>query len=202
MLEFPRYVLDGLRQPMEDGRVVLSRAMMSVCYPARFTLIGATNPCPCGRIGDPVGSCSCSPADVERYSRRMSGPLADRIDMHVSVRAVALRDLSSDAVGESSDAVRVRVCAARNRQSERFACLPGVSCNADASGSWIDRNGSIMNQARELLNTAATSLSLSARGFHRVLKVARTIADIDESPVVSCEHVAEALRYRSPAIAQ
>jgi magnesium chelatase family protein len=199
MLEFPRYVLDGLRQPMEDGKVVLSRAITSVTYPARFTLVGATNPCPCGRIGDPTGSCACSPADVERYSRRMSGPLADRIDMHVAVGAVALADLSSAEKGESNHSIRARVGAARSSQSVRYSRFQEVECNAHASGRWIDTHGRVDGDARELLQTAAVSLSLSARGYHRVLKVARTIADLDDSVTVARPHVAEALRYRSPS---
>ncbi|MEO7368989.1 MAG: YifB family Mg chelatase-like AAA ATPase, partial [Gemmatimonadaceae bacterium] len=196
MLEFPRSVLEGLRQPMEDGKVVISRATMSVPFPARFTLVGATNPCPCGRLGDPTGKCTCSPSDVERYSSRLSGPLNDRIDMHVAVGAVPLSDLSSCASGESSSVVRTRVDAARSRQASRFGRLRGIECNAHSPGRWIDSHGNIETAARTLLQKAAGSLSLSARGYHRVLKVARTIADIDEDETVTERHVAEALRYR------
>ena len=199
MLEFPRSVLEGLRQPMEDGRVVISRVAMSVPYPARFTLVGATNPCPCGRAGDPTGTCTCSPSDIERYSNRMSGPLADRIDMHVPVGAVALTDLSADISEESSSAVRARVESARAIQTDRFSRLNGVRCNAHTPGRWIDSHGHIELNARSLLQKAAQSLALSARGYHRVLKVARTIADIDSSKVVSEHHVSEALRYRPAA---
>lgn len=196
MLEFPRSVLDGLRQPMEDGRVVISRVSRSVRFPAKFTLVGATNPCPCGRLGDPAGVCTCSVADVERYAGRMSGPLADRIDMHVTVGAVALRDLSAATGGESSASTRLRVAAARERQLKRFAKMRGITCNAHANGRWIDANGGIETDSRSMLHAAATSLSLSARGYHRVLKVARTIADLDESATVGAAHVAEALRFR------
>ncbi|MGH9422221.1 MAG: ATP-binding protein, partial [Thermoanaerobaculia bacterium] len=199
MLEFPRSVLEGLRQPMEDGRVVISRAAMSVPYPARFTLVGATNPCPCGRTGDPAGTCTCSPADIERYSSRMSGPLADRIDMHVPVGAVSLTDLSADASEEPSSAVRTRVDSARATQTDRFSRLKGVRCNAHAPGRWIDSHGNVELNARSLLQKAAQSLALSARGYHRVLKVSRTIADIDSSKVISERHVSEALRYRPAA---
>lgn len=199
MLEFPRSVLEGLRQPMEDGKVVISRATMSVPFPARFTLVGASNPCPCGRLGDPTGKCTCSPSDVERYSSRMSGPLNDRIDMHVAVGAVPLNDLSSSAPGESSTVVRCRVDCARERQAQRFTRLRGVECNAHAPGRWIDSHGCIETAARSLLQKAAGSLSLSARGYHRVLKVARTIADIDQDDAVTERHVAEALRYRPVA---
>lgn len=196
MLEFPRSVLDGLRQPMEDGQVVISRAAASVRFPARFALVGATNPCPCGRFGDPAGTCRCSPSDIDRYVGRLSGPLSDRIDMHVSIGPVALRELSSEPNGESSTAIRSRVSAARAAQQRRFARLRGVSSNAHAPGRWIDGNGSIVAEARRLLQEAAAPLSLSARGYHRVLKVARTIADLDVSSTVEPAHVAEALRYR------
>src|SRR5882762_705978 len=196
MLEFPRHVLDGLRQPMEDGRVVIARASQAVTYPARFTLIGASNPCPCGRAADPLGVCTCSVADIERYNARISGPLADRIDMHVTVGAVALRDLSAAANGDSSPSIRVRVEHARARQRKRFARKPGVSCNAFAVGRWLDANTPIRAEARTLLQTAAERLSLSARGYHRVLKVARTIADLEDVSEIAPAHIAEALRYR------
>lgn len=196
MLEFPRHVLDGLRQPMEDARVVIARASQSVTYPARFTLIGASNPCPCGRAADPLGGCRCSATDVERYNARISGPLADRIDMHVTVGAVALRDLSGAGNGDSSPSIRSRVERARAAQRKRFAKRPGVSCNAYAVGRWLDANTPVHADARTLLQSAAERLGLSARGYHRVLKVARTIADLDDVTEVAPAHVAEALRYR------
>jgi magnesium chelatase family protein len=200
MLEFPRSVLDGMRQPMEDGHVVISRAATTVRFPARFTLVGATNPCPCGRLGDPSGRCVCPQADIDRYARRISGPLADRIDMHVGVGAVALRDLHGGPAAESTRAIRLRVARARDRQAGRFSRLRGVTCNAHAAGRWIDSHGQISVAARTLLQRAADSLSLSARGYHRVLKVARTIADIDGEPGVLESHVAEALRYRPAGV--
>ena len=196
MLEFPRSVLEGMRQPMEDGRVVISRAAMSIRFPARFTLVGATNPCPCGRLGDSTGRCICSTADVERYTRRISGPLADRIDMHVGVGAVALRDLSLEAASEPTASIRERVVRARSAQRERFRRLRGIACNAHAPGRWIDSHGVVDDSARALLQKAAGTLSLSARSYHRVLKVSRTIADIDCDDRVRTSHVAEALRYR------
>lgn len=199
MYEFPRFVLDGLRQPMEDGRVTVSRVSGSVRFPARFTLIGAANPCPCGRLGDPTGTCSCSVADVERYGRRVSGPLADRIDMHVNVGAVALRDLSANGTSERSASIRDRVSSAREVQLERFALMNGITCNGHASGRGIDTSGKVDPSARSLLQSAASALSLSARGYHRVLKVARTIADLDLSVSIGAPHVSEALRYR-PAV--
>jgi magnesium chelatase family protein len=200
MLEFPRSVLEGMRQPMEDGEVVIARVAVSVRYPARFTLIGATNPCPCGRLGDPSGKCECAPSEIERYARRISGPLADRIDMHVTAGAVPLADLSAGKPGEATAVIRQRVSDARRLQAKRFARMRGVTCNAHAPGRWIDSNAGIQPAARSLLHKAADVLSLSARGYHRVLKVARTIADIDGEAQVLESHVAEALRYR-PAIA-
>ena len=196
MLEFPRSVLDGLRQPMEDARVVISRAAQAVTYPARFTLVGASNPCPCGHASDPTRSCNCAPGDIERYNARISGPLADRIDMHVTVGAVALRDLSGAPTGDSSSVIRARVEHARNRQRQRFVRSPGITCNAYARGRWLDAHTPIDPGARSLLQTAAERLRLSARGYHRVLKVARTIADLEEQQQVAPDHVAEALRYR------
>jgi magnesium chelatase family protein len=196
MLEFPRHVLDGLRQPMEDARVVIARASQSVTYPARFTLIGASNPCPCGRATDPAGSCSCSVTDVERYNARISGPLADRIDMHVAVGAVALRDLSAATNGDSSASMRSRVERARTTQRRRFAKKPQISCNAHAIGRWLDAHTPVHAEARMLLQTAAERLGLSARGYHRVLKVARTIADLEDGSAIAPAHIAEAIRYR------
>jgi magnesium chelatase family protein len=196
MLEFPRHVLDGLRQPMEDARVVIARASQSVTFPARFTLIGASNPCPCGKAGDPLGACTCSAADVESYKARISGPLADRIDMHVFVGAVALRDLGGRSNGDSSQSIRSRVELARAAQRKRFAGKPNVSCNAYAVGRWLDVSTPVHTEARSLLQCAAERLGLSARGYHRVLKVARTIADLDDAKEIASPHVAEALRYR------
>ena len=205
MLEFPRHVLDGLRQPMEDARVVIARAARAVTYPARFTLIGASNPCPCGKAGDPSGACNCAPGDVDRYAGRISGPLADRIDMHVIVGAVALRELSGASTGDPSAAVRRRVECARGRQRQRFQRTRGITCNAFASGRWLDAHTPIHAGARTLLRAAAERLSLSARGYHRVLKVARTIADLEDADEIAPAQVGEALRYRpmvkSPAAA-
>lgn len=196
MLEFPRHVLDGLRQPMEDARVVIARALQAVTYPARFTLIGASNPCPCGRAADPSGVCNCGAAEIERYNARISGPLADRIDMHVAVGAVALQDLSRATNGDSSASIRSRVERARASQRKRFAKREGVSCNAYAIGRWLDAHTPVHADARTLLQTAAERLGLSARGYHRVLKVARTIADLENVREVAPTHIAEALRYR------
>ena len=200
MLEFRRGVLEALRQPMEDGRVVIARAACAIAFPARFTLVGAMNPCPCGAAGDPTRHCICSAPDVTRYRARLSGPLADRIDMHVTVGAVSIRALAARGDGEPSRQIRARVEGARTIQRDRYASTPHVVCNAHAAGRWLDAHTHIERAAHELLASAAERMALSARGYHRVLKVARTIADLDADEVVRQPHVAEALRFR-PAIA-
>ena len=199
MLEFPRSVLEAMRQPMEDGHVVIARAAMSVRFPARFTLVGATNPCPCGRLGEPAAKCTCPPAQIDRYARRISGPLADRIDMHVATGAVPISQLGSHGRGEATRSIRARVAEARRAQAVRFARVRGFSCNAHAPGGWIDSHGDVDDSARTLLQRAASRLSLSARSYHRVLKVARTVADLDGDRRVFDLHVSEALRYRPAA---
>jgi magnesium chelatase family protein len=215
LLEFPRHVLDALRQPMEDGRVVIARAASAVTFPARFVLVGATNPCPCGRASPGAGEsgtgshggggrCTCTAADIARYRARLSGPLADRIDMHVTVGAVPLSafanatptDRSMPGASDDSRSVRARVEMARQRQWSRHASLGAALCNAHVPGRWLDLNTPVESSARSLMTTAAERLGLSARGYHRVLRVARTIADLDEADRVTAQAVAEALRYR------
>jgi magnesium chelatase family protein len=196
--EMPRHVLDVLRQPLEEGRVVIARAANAVCFPARFTLVGAMNPCPCGKAGgSDHGACTCSATDVARHRARISGPLADRIDLVVQVPAVPLRSLADGGSGgESSATIRERVEMARARQAVRFKSFATITCNAHVHGRWLDSRGSVDPDARELLATASSRLSLSARGYHRVLKVARTIADLAGDGDIVAEHVAEALQYR------
>jgi magnesium chelatase family protein len=197
MLEFPRHTLDAMRQPLEDGHVVIARAAGSVRYPARFTLVGAMNPCPCGRSGDPAQRCTCAAADVQRYRARLSGPLVDRIDLNVTVKAVPVRQLAAREEQECSAVVRARVERARARQRERYTALGWSHANGRAPGRWLQTSTPIEVEARELLATAAERVGLSARAFHRVLRVARTIADLDDDDVTRAAHVAEALRYRS-----
>jgi magnesium chelatase family protein len=197
LLELPRHVLDAMRQPLEDGRVVIARASQAVAFPARFQLVGAANPCPCGRVGSPSATCSCSAAEIERYRTRLSGPLADRIDLRVHVGAVALAALGAPNAEEGSAAVRARVEAGRARQRERYAALGGVRVNAEVPGRWLLARGGVTAAARALLEQAADRLGLSARGYHRTLRVARTIADLDGVEEVADSAVAEALRYRS-----
>jgi len=194
--EIPRHVLDALRQPLEDGRVVIARAAMAVSFPARFTLVGAMNPCPCGRAGDPRGGCACASSEIAHHQSRLSGPLADRIDMQVRLSAVPVRDLGRHEGGESSTAVRARVERARARQRARYHGVTRAQCNAHASGRWLDTRTPVDSDARELLASAAERCGLSARAYHRVLKVARTIADLDDATAVAWTHVAEAVRYR------
>lgn len=196
--EMPRHVLDALRQPLEEGRVVIARAARSVSFPARFTLVGAMNPCPCGRAGSAdSGACTCSALDVARQRSRISGPLADRIDMTVRVPAVPLRTLADATRAESSADIRQRVELARARQEVRYRSFASVTCNAHVHGRWLDAHGGLDPNARELLASAAGRLRLSARGYHRVLKVARTIADLDADATILRQHVAEALHYRT-----
>jgi magnesium chelatase family protein len=154
------------------------------------------NPCPCGRAGDPGGGCGCAPADVARYRARLSGPLADRIDLHVTVGAVPLIELASVAPRERSAAVRERVERARAMQRERYAALGATICNGRVPGRWLETRTPIAGAARTLLTTAAERMGLSARGYHRVLRVARTIADLSADAAIDVPHVAEALRYR------
>ncbi|HEY0970595.1 MAG TPA: ATP-binding protein, partial [Gemmatimonadales bacterium] len=176
--------------------VVLTRAAGTIRFPARFTLIGAMNPCPCGRAGDPAGSCSCTTADVLRYRARLSGPMADRIDLHVTVSAVPVRELSAHSRGEPSAAVRARVELARERQRARYAGLAGTITNGRVPGRWLLAESPVDSDARELLASAAERLGLSARAYHRVLRVARTVADLAGEAAVTATAVAEALRYR------
>jgi magnesium chelatase family protein len=193
LLEFPRFVLEALRQPMEDGSVTIARALASLRFPARFALAAAMNPCPCGHAGDPSHPCVCPAADVLRYRSKLSGPLADRIDLHVTVPPVALAHLAVRERGEGSSVIRARVEDARARQRTRYG---GEGCNARAPGRWLETHGGVEASARQLLTTAGERLHLSARAFHRVLRVARTIADLDGDSAVCTAHVAEALGYR------
>ena len=197
LLEFRRHVVEALRQPMEDGSVIIARAAGSVAFPARFALVGAMNPCPCGQAGDPARRCSCAASEISRYRSRLSGPMADRIDLHVHVGRIAISELGARGTQrERSASVRERVQRARASQRVRYACTPRVSCNAHAparlNGEWMQAG----SEAVRLLTDAADRLQFTARAYHRVLRVARTIADLDGDAVVGEPHVAEALGYR------
>ncbi|HEY7861796.1 MAG TPA: YifB family Mg chelatase-like AAA ATPase [Gemmatimonadaceae bacterium] len=197
LLEFRRHVVESLRQPMEDGRVVIARAAIATAFPARFTLVGAMNPCPCGNAGDPARACVCAAADVARYRSRLSGPMRDRVDMHVPVGALALASFAAGGEGERSARVRERVELARARQHARYAASGEIAVNAHVPARVLQTLGGPSAEARALLTGAAERLGLTARGYHRVLRVARTIADLDDSRGMEMPHVAEALRYRT-----
>ncbi len=195
--EFHRHVLEVLRQPLEDGVVTLSRALARLTFPARFTLVAAMNPCPCGHLGNPVHPCRCGPLLVERYLARISGPLLDRIDMHLQVPAVRYTDLAAAQGAESSAAIRARVEAARARQRKRFLGRPGLFANAHMSSREVRRHCRMDQEIGEILRTAVERLGLSARGCHRVLKLARTIADLAGAEEIGAPQVREAIQYRS-----
>jgi len=195
--EFRKNVLEVLRQPMEDGVVTIARAAMSLSYPARFMLAAAMNPCPCGWFGDPHHSCACGSAVVQRYLARVSGPLLDRIDIHLEVPAVKYKALTGETGGEPSEAMRDRVDRARVVQRERFANRPGIYANAHMAPRDIRAHCKVSGGADALLKTAITRLGLSARAYHRILKIARTVADLDEAVSLEPKHVSEAIQYRS-----
>ena len=191
MPEFSRRALEVLRQPLEEGCVRIARAARTASFPARFMLIGAMNPCPCGYAGDQRRVCRCSPMQVARYAGRLSGPLRDRIDLTVSVAALPARDLEDVADAESSAAIRARVVAARARQLQRDGVL-----NARLLGRRLRNRAQLQNDARALLGRALTRLALSARGYDRVLRVSRTIADLDGADEITPDHLGEALQFR------
>ncbi len=194
--EFRRNVLESLRQPLEDGWVVLARARYRVRYPARFMLAAAMNPCPCGYFGDGRDRCTCDPAGVARYRSRVSGPLLDRIDLHVPVPPVPFRKLAARGPGEGSARIRARVVQARRVQEERFRRVPGVFANGQMGAAEIRRFCRASPEVARLLQRALERLGLSARAYHRILKVARTVADLEGEEEIGPAHVAEAIQYR------
>ena len=197
--ELPEYgqrMLEVLRQPIEERRVTISRASGSLTFPANFQLLAAMNPCPCGHYGDMARNCSCSATQVQRYQNRISGPMLDRIDMHVDVPRVEYDKLMSMEPGESTRDIRARVIAARERQAERFSEHPGLFANADMGPGEVQEMCRLNDEARQILDASVRQMRLGARALHRVLKLARTIADLADSDIVAVEHVAEALQYR------
>jgi magnesium chelatase family protein len=193
--EFGRQVLDNLRQPLETGTVVVSRQRQTVEFPARFLLLAAMNPCPCGFATDPVRECQCLPSAVQRYRQRLSGPLLDRFDLFLDVPRLDWQELVGDKVEETSAAVRARVLAARGRQATRLAST-GARTNQELSSKQIDQYCRIGNEAKALLKQASHALNFSNRAYYRILRVARTIADLERSEDIRTEHLAEALQYR------
>ncbi|NJD69635.1 MAG: ATP-binding protein, partial [candidate division NC10 bacterium] len=194
--EFKRSVLEVLRQPLEDGNVTIARAATSVTYPARFMLAAAMNPCPCGFFTDPQRPCTCSPQQIQRYRSRISGPLLDRIDLHLDVPPLRYRELTTDSQGESSEQVRTRVKQARAAQQERFR-RTRTFCNAQMGVKQIRRHCTIGSDGQALLEAAIERLGLSARAHDRILKVARTIADLEGHETIRTDHLAEAIQYRT-----
>ncbi|MEW6510201.1 MAG: YifB family Mg chelatase-like AAA ATPase [Bacteroidota bacterium] len=195
--EFARNVLEVLRQPLEDGRVTISRSKLSVEYPANFMLVCAMNPCPCGYFTDPTKECTCQATAIQKYMTKISGPLLDRIDLHIEVPAVRYRELSSNDSGEKSDIIRERVANARDHQAARFRGLKGMYANADMQTREIRQFCRLDGAGEELLKMAITKIGLSARAYDRILKVGRTIADLAAAPEIRPEHIGEAIQYRS-----
>ncbi len=194
--EFKRQVLEVLRQPLEEGYVTISRASSSLTYPARFMLVAAMNPCPCGFLGDPKHACRCTPTQIRTYQNRISGPLLDRIDLHITVPAVPFRDLAAEPEGETSTQLQQRVIAARALQTRRLTGTP-FHCNAQMPPRLVKKYCQLQSEPRQLLERAMERLGLSARAYNRILKIARTIADLEAAPEIQTPHLAEAIQYRS-----
>jgi magnesium chelatase family protein len=195
--EFKRTVLEVMRQPMEERRVTISRARVSIDYPANFMLVASMNPCPCGYYNHPEKECVCAPGVVQRYLSRISGPLLDRIDLHVEVVPVGFDEMTAQRKAESSSDIRERVVRARSVQAERFQGQPQIYCNAMMPSNQVKEICEISDAGRALLKTAMERLGLSARAYDRILKVSRTIADLAGTPDIRIEHLAEAIQYRS-----
>ncbi|NLX63514.1 MAG: YifB family Mg chelatase-like AAA ATPase, partial [Clostridiaceae bacterium] len=194
--EFPRKTLDVLRQPIEDGVANISRVNYSVAYPCRFMLVAAANPCKCGYYGDFTKKCTCSFKDAENYLSRLSGPLMDRIDMHILVPTLKYNELENEKVEESSEEIKKRVNRTRKIQQERYKKY-GIYCNAHLKGSMIKEFCKVDEKSKKVLKNAFDTLNLSARAYDRILKVARTIADMEQSEIINSRHISEAIQYRA-----
>lgn len=195
--EFKKNVLEVLRQPLEDYKVTISRSKMSLEFPANFMLAAAMNPCPCGYFTDTSKECTCNTSQIQKYMAKISGPLLDRIDIHIEVPAVKFKELSSSATGEKSDEIRKRVVAAREIQHKRFEGMKHIYCNADMGTKEIRKFCKIDSASEELLKMAMTRLGLSARAYDRIIKVSRTIADLENTENILPQHISEAIQYRA-----
>ncbi len=193
--EFKKHVLEVLRQPVEDGEVTIARANMTLTFPARFTLIAAMNPCPCGFLGDIRNRCNCTEPEIRRYTGKISGPLLDRIDMHLEVAALAFKEMSSTAKGESSERIKERVDRTRTFQGVRFCKESGVYCNSQMNTRLVEKYCQLDSGSSDLLEKSVSRLGLSARAYHRILKMARTIGDMEQSEQILRAHVAEAVQF-------
>ena len=197
LTEFKRTVLEFLRQPLEDGYVSISRTRQSVTFPAQFTLVASTNPCPCGYFGDPIQNCTCSPRQREQYWAKLSGPLMDRIDLQVAVNRLKPEEMTHQGTGEASQTIRERVKQARDRAQQRFKDHQSIACNAQMQTSQLRQFCALDDSSRHLLEGAIRKLGLSARAMDRILKVSRTIADLADEETLKSYHVAEAIQYRT-----
>lgn len=195
--EFSRATLEVLRQPLEDRKITISRAKYTIEYPCSFMFVASMNPCPCGYYGDPTHHCVCTPGQIQRYMNKISGPLLDRMDLHIEVPVVPFNQLSQMQQGESSAVIRTRVIAARKRQEERYKDFKGIHCNAQMTERMIHQFAEPDEQSLNMLRMAMEKLHLSARAYNRILKVARTIADIEGTEQIQLQHIAEAIGYRS-----
>lgn len=195
--EFNRTVLEVLRQPLEDRKITVARARFSVEYPASFMLVASMNPCPCGYYNHPTKPCVCSPGQVQKYLNRISGPLLDRIDLQIEVTPLPFEKMAASRPGEPSSAIRARVIRARQIQEQRYTDVPGVYCNAQMNSRLLARYAQPDEQGLSLLKTAMNRLNLSARAYDRILKVSRTIADLEGSERIQPAHLAEAIGYRN-----
>lgn len=195
--EFTRSALEVLRQPLEDRKITIARVKYTIEYPCSFMFVASMNPCPCGYYGDPTHRCVCTPGQIQRYMNKISGPLLDRIDIQTEITPVPFDDISRAAQGEPSEAIRARVIRARRMQEERYRDMKGIHCNAQMTESMIHRFAEPDADGVSLLREAMKRLSLSARAYNRILKVARTVADLDASPQVMSHHLAEAIGYRN-----
>jgi len=194
--EFKKHVLEVLRQPTEDGEVTIARANMTLSFPARFTLIAAMNPCPCGFNGDRLNKCNCTPNEIRKYEGKISGPLLDRIDLHLEVAALEYNEMSDTSRGESSKNIKIRVDETRSIQRTRFKHESAIHCNGQMNTRLVEKYCILGQQSEKLLAKSVMKLGLSARSYHRILKISRTIADMDKSTNIQPPHVAEAIQFR------